>query len=464
MHVAITPRKTNWHKECQTAEVPEIVFQGLEDARIHGKMGRDPVMSRLMKMGPLLKSKKAEGDAVSSTMKRLSVMMDTRQTQYVAAGLFLGAYGTPEEKPYTEVASLCGLNVEALAEIGASLDTFEDVRSAARKVHDLVEPMPAMEMPGGTPEPKPGGRAGPTVMDSKPKPEDLARPPIQPNEVPKLEEMMPQPKVEEEEKPKGEDEKTVEYLAEQSSIAGVTEDFPIKSQKMPGKPSPARVRVDGGKPKPTETDEGWGRMRVADRTLLASRKRKRRDERKHWRQSDHGGSVAQLHRIHTDQKVFRRKKIVKRRENVGSLLVDFSGSMSIDPRVLTQIVEESPAATIAIYSGNESTGLLTIVAIDGRQVDDFASEVYGHRRRSRGGNIVDGPALAWLATQPEPRIWVSDGFVTGKYENQTVRLYRDAERLRAEGRIFRVPQLDQVAGEEGEAWLDCLKANKNLSY
>jgi hypothetical protein len=59
---------------------------------------------------------------------------------------------------------------------------------------------------------------------------------------------------------------------------------------------------------------------------------------------------------------------------------------------------------------------------------------------------------------------VSDGFVTGKYENQTVRLYRDAERLRAEGRIFRVPQLDQVAGEEGEAWLDCLKANKNLSY
>ena len=30
-----------------------------------------------------------------------------------------------------------------------------------------------------------------------------------------------------------------------------------------------------------------------------------------------------------------------------------------------------------------------------------------------GGNVVDLPALRWLAKQPGPRVWVSDGAVTG---------------------------------------------------
>jgi len=34
-------------------------------------------------------------------------------------------------------------------------------------------------------------------------------------------------------------------------------------------------------------------------------------------------------------------------------------------------------------------------------------------RHSGYGNVIDGPALQWLATQPERRIWVSDMHVFG---------------------------------------------------
>ena len=44
-----------------------------------------------------------------------------------------------------------------------------------------------------------------------------------------------------------------------------------------------------------------------------------------------------------------------------------------------------------------------LLAKDGKYAKDA--------RPDGNGNYVDMPAIEWLATQPEPRIWVTDGYV-----------------------------------------------------
>jgi hypothetical protein len=63
---------------------------------------------------------------------------------------------------------------------------------------------------------------------------------------------------------------------------------------------------------------------------------------------------------------------------------------------------------IAAYGGGHDSGVLRVLARDGRRVDDAGLASIGG-----GRNVVDGPALEWLARQPAPRFWVSDGQVTG---------------------------------------------------
>ena len=62
------------------------------------------------------------------------------------------------------------------------------------------------------------------------------------------------------------------------------------------------------------------------------------------------------------------------------------------------------------------------------------------------GNVVDGPALVWLAKQQEPRLWVSDGHVTGCNDNTCIDLAADAERVCRKGNIQRVHKASAVAG------------------
>ena len=58
-----------------------------------------------------------------------------------------------------------------------------------------------------------------------------------------------------------------------------------------------------------------------------------------------------------------------------------------------------------------------------------------------GGNIVDGPALDWLATQAEPRIWISDGAVTGIDDVDHAVLSAEALRAQMTGRVRRLDNL-----------------------
>ena len=105
-----------------------------------------------------------------------------------------------------------------------------------------------------------------------------------------------------------------------------------------------------------------------------------------------------------DGAIFRRRA----RRRSGTLLIDSSGSMSLDAAALDALLRATPPGTrVAVYSGSEDRGTLRIVAQGARRA---AAE---HLRTPGRGNIVDLPALEWLARQPAPRVWVTDGGVTG---------------------------------------------------
>lgn len=95
------------------------------------------------------------------------------------------------------------------------------------------------------------------------------------------------------------------------------------------------------------------------------------------------------------------------RQPAATVLIDCSGSMQWRDDDLAALLRAVPAATVACYAGNEAgTGALVVVARDGWKASQTAEQL---APEMRGQNYVDLPCLEWLATQPAPRIWVSDG-------------------------------------------------------
>ena len=128
------------------------------------------------------------------------------------------------------------------------------------------------------------------------------------------------------------------------------------------------------------------------------------------RSTDEGSYPRQLHRLLIDGKIFRHT----RRGRGGAVLIDGSGSMQLGNEDIQKILNAAPGCTVAVYSGNTHDGVLRVLAQDGRQVDkQFIGAPAG------GANVVDGPALQWLSKQAKPRIWVSDGQVTGVHDRMS---------------------------------------------
>jgi hypothetical protein len=127
----------------------------------------------------------------------------------------------------------------------------------------------------------------------------------------------------------------------------------------------------------------------------------------------------------------------------GAVLIDCSGSMGLSAEVLEDLVAANPAAVIATYSGSSDgvTGWLHIVARNGTRV------LPEHVRPAGGCNICDGPALEWLARCPNPRIWVSDGLVTGRGEARSATHEADAAAITRRHGIRRVETADALLGE-----------------
>lgn len=139
---------------------------------------------------------------------------------------------------------------------------------------------------------------------------------------------------------------------------------------------------------------------------------------------DFGVVPVRLHRTMVDQKVFTES----RGKRKGTILVDMSGSMSLSVSQIEELLDRAPAAVIAGYYGKSSTGSLKILAANGFRAEDVSA--------GGGNNLVDGPAVEWLARQKPPRIYITDeyftmlGGVASKDSEAVKQLYRTVERYR----------------------------------
>ena len=115
--------------------------------------------------------------------------------------------------------------------------------------------------------------------------------------------------------------------------------------------------------------------------------------------------------------------------------------MRLTSEELLKIVTTAPAATIAIYSGRRAKGKLTII---GRKGMVATEEGLQQARKVGNGNVVDGPALKWLSKQNSPRLWVSDGLVTGKNDKTGINLAIECQNICHRSDIKRVEKSDAV--------------------
>lgn len=185
-------------------------------------------------------------------------------------------------------------------------------------------------------------------------------------------------------------------------------------------------------------DAQWGKLTV-ERPPLTQRMPTGMKAKKR-RATDQGSVPRNWHRMQTDQKVFSMRKL--RRNDCGTILIDQSGSMSLSLDEMREIIARWPGVIIAGYSGaRPNRGYLRILAQNGRMVAD--RELPAKHQL----NIVDGPALDWLGKQKGPRVWISDGIVTGVNEERNEWLLRDAARKVNKYRITRVENVREILGD-----------------
>lgn len=217
--------------------------------------------------------------------------------------------------------------------------------------------------------------------------------------------------------------KTLEY-----SMAGDVDEL-LEAVKKKDWDKAAKIAKGGsGEPEASSEKGRWGKLHPS-RKPFALRLRERRVSR-HKRSDKYGSVPRQIHRWYTDQRIFSRRF----RYFGGAVLIDQSGSMSMSPEEVGLIVTASPTVVVAAYSGRGHIGFLRVLAQKGMRVAD--KDLY---IQDAGGNIVDGPSLRWLAEQTEPRIWVSDGMVTGVDDRFAANLLKDAAKVCRDHRIIRVP-------------------------
>jgi len=151
----------------------------------------------------------------------------------------------------------------------------------------------------------------------------------------------------------------------------------------------------------------WGDMKIHEPPLTVNLQGRLKGSRA-YRPADFGYNPKYINRYCIDKKIFKQKQ----RTLGGTILIDASGSMQFNGQDILDIMEILPAVTIAMYNGWSSHGHLRVIARNGRRVTENYLNTH-----SGMGNVVDGPALDWLATMPSRRIWVSDMHVFGAGNN-----------------------------------------------
>jgi len=198
-----------------------------------------------------------------------------------------------------------------------------------------------------------------------------------------------------------------------------------------------RLRVPGvgDLVRPEPGSVAWGRLRRIEEPVRSVAVAPPGRMLPRHRSTDEGTLLRAPHRWTTDRRIFASTL----RRPGGSVLIDASGSMSLAPDDLLKIVAAAAGAQVACYNGTaEGWGAIRILARGGRRVPD---RLVGPPVDA-SGNVIDGPALRWLATKPGPRIWVSDGGVTGTGDLQTRELRAEAQRICRGAGIRRVDDVD----------------------
>lgn len=187
-------------------------------------------------------------------------------------------------------------------------------------------------------------------------------------------------------------------------------------------------------PDQTHGNGEWGTLEtLPPLPLSTAHKPKAQPQRKRLAQLQ-GARLGSIRRLLTDGRAFRRD--VRKPQKGGTILIDASGSMDLSSDDIRAILDRAPAAAVAMYSGMScGTGTVSVIAKAGRMATD--REIDRRRAQVGGGNIVDGPALRWLAKQAEPRTWICDGIVTGRNDSRHLNLTLEANRLAKAGRITR---------------------------
>jgi hypothetical protein len=163
----------------------------------------------------------------------------------------------------------------------------------------------------------------------------------------------------------------------------------------------------------------WGELQAVEHRPRPLRSR---SSAVRHRATDGGAVLRHAHRFLVDGRVFARRV----RLPGGTLLIDGSGSMRLDGKAILALLDVAPGAQVAKYDGADGGwGRIRILARGGWRVQDplLVEKCCGK------GNVIDGPALRWLATQPRPRVWVSDGGVTGVGDVTSADLRREAQDL-----------------------------------
>lgn len=188
-------------------------------------------------------------------------------------------------------------------------------------------------------------------------------------------------------------------------------------------------------------DRRWGKMHIQQPPLTVSLPAKLLTRK--TVSIEDGVYMRRPERWATDKKIFGMKF---RRKGKASVLIDISGSMSLSEHQIKEIVEAMPGSIIAMYSGEDFEGNLIIIANKGRRVGNLAEL----RMEAPGGNVIDGPALRWLAKQDQPRYWICDGVVTGVHDMVGANLSNEAADLARKHRIRRIPDITGVLARAKE--------------
>jgi hypothetical protein len=104
------------------------------------------------------------------------------------------------------------------------------------------------------------------------------------------------------------------------------------------------------------------------------------------------------------------------------------------------VLESAPYAAIGLYAGQpgHQSGILLVAANKGMYI---SKDVLSKWKSE--GNVVDGSALRWLSRQRTPRVWISDGVVTGLNDRAGAALESEVEILTRAARIRRFDSLDE---------------------